>query len=66
MTTDEAIRHFGGIKELAKLIDIWPHAIGRWGEYPPLLRQYQIAHISGHMLKVTHQAQVVEVGNGSN
>jgi hypothetical protein len=66
MTTDEAIKHFGGIKELARLVDIWPHAISRWGEYPPILRQYQIAHLSGHMLKVTH-CPVEEVGgDGSN
>lgn len=42
MTTKEAIDHFGGIKKLAEALDIWPHVIYRWGDAPPLARQYEL------------------------
>jgi len=42
MTTKEAIDHFGGIKQLAETLSIWPHVIYRWGAYPPMARQYEI------------------------
>jgi len=42
MTTDEAVRHFGGRKRLAQALDIWPHTIARWGKYPPEARQYEL------------------------
>ena len=51
MTTQKAIQYFGGIKELATALDIWPHAIYRWGERPPLPRQYEIEVKSGGALK---------------
>lgn len=42
MKTKEAIDHYGGIKELAAALGIWPHVIYRWGESPPLARQYEL------------------------
>ena len=42
MKTREAIDYYGGIKELAAALDIWPHNLGRWGEYPPAARQYEL------------------------
>ena len=42
MTTEQAVRWAGGVKELAAALGIWAHAIYRWGEYPPKVRQYQI------------------------
>lgn len=42
MKTKEAIDFFGGVKELASALSIWPHNISRWGEYPPKNRQYEI------------------------
>lgn len=51
MKTEEAVDHFGGRKALAQALNIWPHAIGRWGEYPPELRQRQIEDISGGALQ---------------
>lgn len=42
MTTDQAIKHYGGRRELAAALGIWPHNISRWGEYPPIARQYEI------------------------
>jgi len=42
MTTQDAIEHFGGIKQLAQALDIYPQAIYQWGERPPLARQYEI------------------------
>jgi DNA-binding transcriptional regulator YdaS (Cro superfamily) len=42
MKTQQAIEHFGGIKQLADALGIWPHNISRWGEYPPMSRQFEI------------------------
>ena len=51
MTTKEAIDHFGGIRQLAEALDVWPHGIYRWGDYPPKQRQYEIQVKSGGELK---------------
>lgn len=42
MTTQEAIDHYRTVKQLADALGIWPHVIYRWGEYPPIARQYEI------------------------
>lgn len=51
MTTKEAIEYFGGKKELAKALGIWPHSIYRWGERPPKLRQFELERITEGKLK---------------
>lgn len=45
MKTEEAIQAFGGIKNLADALGIWPQPIYRWGEEVPELRAYQIKEI---------------------
>ena len=42
MKTKQAVEYFGGIKQLAEVLDIWPHVIYRWGDNPPMARQYEI------------------------
>ena len=42
MTTKQAIEYYGGIRQLANALAIWPHNISRWGEYPPEHRQYEL------------------------
>jgi hypothetical protein len=37
---------------LAELLGIWPHAIYRWGVFPPPQRQWQLQVLSGGRLKV--------------
>jgi len=51
MTTLEALQHFGGKKALARALDIWPQAIGRWGDRPPMIRQYQLQILTNGELK---------------
>jgi len=51
MTTQEAIDHYGSVRRLAKALKIWPHAIYRWGDYPPEARQYQLQVLTGGKLK---------------
>lgn len=51
MTTQEAVEHYGGVRQLAEALGIWPHSIHRWGEYPPVLRQYEIQVKTGGKLK---------------
>ena len=52
MKTKEAIDHYGGIKKLAEALSIWPHVIYRWGESPPLARQYELEVKTNGQLKV--------------
>jgi hypothetical protein len=42
MTTQDAIQHFGGLKKLADALGIWPQAVYKWGERPPLSKQYEL------------------------
>ncbi len=51
MTTKDAIAYYGGIKELAAALGIWPHPIYRWKDSPPELRQYQLERLSNGELK---------------
>lgn len=51
MKTQEAITHFGGIKQLAESLGIWPHVIYRWGDHPPMARQYELEVKSGGKLR---------------
>ena len=52
MTTKEAVEHFGSVKKLALALEIWPHAIYRWGDNPPKLRQFEIERLTDGELKV--------------
>jgi len=51
MKTKEAVSFFGGVKQLADALGIWPHNISRWGETVPIARQYEIEVKSGGRLK---------------
>ena len=55
MTTQQAINHFGGTKELAAFLGIWPHVIYRWGSHPPMARQYELEVKTGGALKAEAQ-----------
>mgnify|MGYP003659349276 FL=1 len=52
MKTTEAIEWFGSRKKMADALGIWPHATYRWGENPPMLRQFEIEHLSDNELTV--------------
>ena len=51
MTTQQAKDFFGGTAPLAAALGIWPHNVSRWGERPPMARQYEIEVKSGGLLK---------------
>lgn len=51
MTTQDAIRHYGTVKALAEALDIWPHVIYRWGDRPPMARQYELQVKTKNKLK---------------
>ena len=55
MTTQEAIAHYGGIKELAMELKIWAHVIYRWGKHPPKARQYELEVKTNGKLKAEKQ-----------
>lgn len=54
MKTDDAIKHFGGIKPLADVLGIWPHNIHRWGPVVPMARQYELEVKSGGKLRAVY------------
>lgn len=51
MTTSDAVSHFGSATKLARALGIKPAAVSQWGEYPPLLRQFQIELVSKRKLR---------------
>ena len=51
MKTSEAAEHFGGMKAMAKALDISEQAVHKWGLFPPDARQYQIQELTGEALK---------------
>lgn len=57
MLTEDAIKHFGGIKELAAELGIWPHNIRRWGDNVPQSRAYELEVKTGGQLKAENKPQ---------
>jgi len=51
MKTQDAIAYYGGRKELAAALGIWPHNISRWGEDVPKRRAYEIEVKTGGKLR---------------
>jgi len=42
LKTEEAVRWYGGVKRLADALGVWPQVVYKWGESPPMARQYEI------------------------
>ena len=55
MTTKESIQFYGGIRALADAIGVWPHVIYRWGDHPPMARQYELFVKSNGVLKIENE-----------
>lgn len=53
MTTDEAVKFWGGPTRLAKALGITRDAVHKWKQYPPTDKQFQIMVLSGGRLSVT-------------
>ena len=52
MKTAQAIKHFGSKAAIARVLKIKPQSLNCWGERPPAVRQFQLAHHSEGALKV--------------
>lgn len=52
MTKQDAIKHFGGVPQLADALGIQRQAIYQWEEIPKL-RQFEIERITSGALKVS-------------
>ena len=50
MTTKEAADYYGGKRQLAEALGVWPQVIYQWGERPPMSRQYEIEVRTGGQL----------------
>lgn len=51
MKTSDAIKHFGTQQKLASALGIFQSSVAEWGEYPPRLRQLQIAALTAGQLQ---------------
>ena len=56
MKTQEAIDFYGGVKELAHVLGVWPQVIYSWGNEPPMARQYELEVKTGGKLKASTEA----------
>lgn len=63
MTTDEAVKLWGGQTRLAKALGITRDAVHKWKQYPPIDKQFQIMVLSGGRLSVTY---INEKGQNNN
>ena len=54
MTTDEAVKFWGGQTRLANVLGITRDAVHKWKQYPPMDKQFQIMVLSGGRLAVTN------------
>jgi len=52
MKKQDVITHFGGVKEAAKALDLWPATIYAWKEDVPETMSYKIQVITNGKLKV--------------
>lgn len=53
MKTNEAIEFYGGVKELAATLNVWPQVIYSWGDEPPMARQYELEVKTNGKLKAS-------------
>jgi len=51
MTTEEAVRHFGGVSQLAKALNIDRRSVWKWGAVPPRGRQCELEIMTGGALR---------------
>lgn len=59
MKKNEAIKHYGGVVQLAAALGIKPQSVSQWGDTIPQGRAYQIELLTGGQLKADqlHAAQ---------
>lgn len=58
MTTQEAIEFFGGRRQLAEMLSVWPQVIYAWGEEPPMSRQYELEVKTKGVLRARNDATI--------
>ncbi|MGY6039078.1 Cro/CI family transcriptional regulator [Aeromonas sp. AE23HZ002T15] len=51
MKKNEAVKHYGGVVQLATALGIKPQSVSQWGETIPQGRAYQIELMTGGKLK---------------
>ena len=56
MKSEEAIAYFGTLKKLADTLDVWPQVIYKWGDTPPMGRQYELEVKTAGALKADAKA----------
>lgn len=57
MTKADVVAHFETQARVAKALGIRQSSVAVWGEYPPLLRQYQIEVLTQGLLKAERSGE---------
>ena len=58
MTTQEAIDYFGGRRQLAEMLGVWPQVIYGWKDEPPMARQYELEVKTNGALRARNDATI--------
>lgn len=53
MRKSVAVKHFGGIPKMSRILGVTRQAIYKWPEEVPDLYQYKLHYLSGYRLRVT-------------
>lgn len=57
MKKQDVIDYFGGIKEAAKALDMWPQTIYQWPETVPKSAQYRVQVVTDGAFKVGEEKE---------
>lgn len=57
MKTSQAVRHFGSVAALARVLEITPAAVYQWGEDVPKLRAFQLERLTDGALAAVPAAE---------
>lgn len=57
MKKRDVIEYFGGIKQTAQALDLWPQTIYQWGDDVPDTLAYKIQVITDGKLKVNAESK---------
>ena len=58
MLTKDAINHFGSVKKLAQVLDVFPQTIYRWKKYVPKGSAWQLHAITDGKLSAEKEDEV--------
>jgi transcriptional regulator with XRE-family HTH domain len=64
MKTLDAVKHFGGRRQVAEALGVTRQAVSKWGEYVAEGSAYKLQHLTGGKLKVIEKVYENKYGKG--